>query len=331
MRRSQILGVGSALPARVVTNVELGPLVDVSHEWIVERTGVEERRWVGEGEGPAQLGASAAREALGAAGMSAGALDLIVLSTLTPEHEFPGTALFVQRELGIAGIPAIDLRQQCSGFIYSLAVADQFIRTGAASRVLVVGTEVHSTGLDLSPRGRDVTVLFGDGAGAIILGSTEEPHRGVLSTHLHSDGAFAEALWTERSGSRFHPRITAADIEAGRHYPKMQGKVVFRHALSKLPAVIGEALAAHDLAASDIDLLIPHQANLRINQLVPRTLGIAPDRVVHTIQRHGNTTSASIPLALDLCVRSGRVRRGDLVCFAAFGAGFTWGSALVRW
>ena len=331
MRRCRVLAVGSYLPSRVVKNDDLRQWMDTSNEWIVERTGIEERRWVEPGQGPADLGTRAAERAIEAAGLTAKDIQMIILATLSPQHEFPGTGVFVQRQLGLTDIPALDIRQQCTGFVYGLSIADQYIKTGMYDRILVVGTEVHSTGLDLSTAGRDVAVIFGDGAGAAVLGPSEDAERGVLSTHLHADGSLAEMLWIEKPGSRFQPRITAVDLEEGKHFPRMQGRQVFKHAVTRMPEAVHEALAASRLSIEDLDLLIPHQANLRISEMVQKILGLPDDRVYNNIQRYGNTTAASIPIALDECVRSGRLKAGALVCLCAFGAGFTWGSALIRW
>ena len=332
MRRSRILGVGSYVPPRVVTNEDLRQWMDTSNDWIVERTGIHERHWVSdESEGPAELGVKAAERALAHAGLEKKDIQMIILGTLSPAHEFPGTAVFVQRQLGLAGIPALDIRQQCTGFIYGLSIADQFVKTGMYDRILVIGTEVHSTGLDISTNGRDVSVIFGDGAGAAVVGVSDRDDHGILSTHLHADGTLAEMLWIEKPGSKFHPRITNADLAEGRHYPKMQGRQVFKHAVTRMPEVVHEALSAHGLKVSDIDLLIPHQANLRISEMVQKILQLPDDRVYNNIQKYGNTTAASIPLALDECIQAGKVKDGSLLCLCAFGAGFTWGSALIRW
>jgi 3-oxoacyl-[acyl-carrier-protein] synthase-3 len=331
MRRSRILGVGSYVPARVVTNDDLRQWMDTSNEWILERTGIAERHWVDEGAGPAELATRASERALSAAGLTASDVQMIILATLSPQHEFPGTAVFVQRQLGLGGIAALDIRQQCTGFIYALSIADQYIKTGAYDRILVIGTEVHSTGLDLSTAGRDVAVIFGDGAGAVLVGPSDDERRGILSTHLHADGAQAEMLWIEKPGSRFHPRISPADVAEGRHFPKMQGRQVFKHAVTRMPEAVHEALASNGCGIADLDLLIPHQANLRISEMVQKILGLPDDRVYNNIQRYGNTTAASIPLALDECVQAGKVQAGQLVCLCAFGAGFTWASALIRW
>jgi 3-oxoacyl-[acyl-carrier-protein] synthase-3 len=327
-----MLGVGSYVPSRVVTNEDLRQWMDTSNDWIVERTGIQERRWVAdESEGPAELAVKAAERAIAAAGLEKKDIQMIVLGTLSPQHEFPGTAVFVQRQLGLGGIPALDIRQQCTGFIYGLSIADQFVKTGMYDRILVIGTEVHSTGLDVSTNGRDVSVIFGDGAGAAVVGVSDREDRGILSTHLHADGSLAEMLWLEKPGCKFHPRITPADIAEGRHYPKMQGRQVFKHAVTRMPEVVHEALSAHGLKVSDIDLLIPHQANLRISEMVQKILQLPDDRVYNNIQKYGNTTAASIPLALDECIQAGKVKDGSLLCLCAFGAGFTWGSALIRW
>lgn len=332
MPRTAIEGTGYYVPDRVVTNHDLTKIMDTSDEWIRERTGIEERRWVPEGTTGADMAKRASVMALEDAGIDASEVDAIVLGTLSPDHFFPGTGVFLQRELGLSGIPALDVRAQCTGFVYGLSVADAWIRAGQYRTILLVGVEIQSTGLDVSTRGRDMAVLFGDGAGAAVLRATEDGDgRGVLSTHLHADGRWAEILWADASSSARHPRISAEDLEAGRQYPTMQGRDVFKHAVTRMPEVVEEALTAHGLATDDIDLLIPHQANLRISQMVQRRLGLPDDRVYNNIQRYGNTTAATIPIALAEAVREGRLERGSLLCMVAFGSGFTWGSALVRW
>ncbi len=331
MPRTAFAGTGFYVPDRVVTNEDLTRLMDTSEEWIVERTGIRERRWVPEGMSGAEMARRASEMALEEAGLDASAVDAIVLGTLSPDHFFPGTGVFLQRELGLEGIPALDIRAQCSGFVYGLSVADAWIRSGQYRTVLLVGVEIQSTGIDVTTRGRDIAVLFGDGAGAAVLTATEEADRGVLSTHIHSDGRWAEVLWAEIASSKKHPRISVEDIEAGRHYPTMQGREVFKHAVARMPEAVEESLDAHGLTTEDIDLLIPHQANLRISQMVQRRLGLPDEKVFNNIDRYGNTTAATIPIALAEAVRAGRLRRGDLLSLAAFGSGFTWGSALVRW
>lgn len=329
-RGSRIAGMGHHLPDRVVTNDDLKAWMDTSDEWIVQRTGIRERRWVEGDVGPSVLAETAARQALAEAGLTPGDLDLILFSTLSPDINFPGSACLLQERLGIPGVPAMDIRTQCTGFLYGLTTADAYIRAGMAERVLVVGAEVHSTGLDLSTRGRDVTVLFGDGAGAAVVVATDGPSR-VLGSELHADGRHARILMVEAPASGRNPRLTPQMLEEGRHYPHMDGKAVFKHAVERLPEVIRSILARHGHTLDEVALLVPHQANMRINEMVTRQLGFPADRVVHNIDRYGNTTAASIPIALHEAVQAGRVREGDLVLLAAFGAGLTWGATLVRW
>lgn len=330
-RFSRILGLGSYVPPRVVTNYDLEKLMETSHDWIVERTGIEERRWVDDGEGGAEMAHKAAVQALAEAGLEARQIDLIVYATLSPDHTFPGTGVFVQKLLGIPGVPALDIRQQCTGFIYGLAIADAFIRCGQYENVLVIGSEVHSTGLDISTAGRDVAVIFGDGAGAAVVGVSTDPHHRVLSTHLHADGNDAEILWTEKPGSRFHPRITEQDLAEGRHFPKMQGRRVFKHAVTRMPQALMEGMVANDLKLEQIDMLIPHQANLRINEMLAKMIGLPREKMHNNIQKYGNTTAASIPLCMHEAVQLGKIQPGDLVCLLAFGAGLTWASAFLRY
>jgi 3-oxoacyl-[acyl-carrier-protein] synthase-3 len=336
--RSVFLGVGRYLPERLVTNQDLSQVMDTTDQWIVERTGIRQRYWVPGEMGGSELAEKAAREAMQRAGVEPAEIDCIILATLSPEHTFPGTACFLQERLGLPGIPAMDVRNQCSGFIYGLSVADAWIRTGQYRRVLLVGTEVHSTGIDITTRGRDVAVLFGDGAGVVVLGAEEgqatgaNGARGVLSTHLHADGRFAKALWIEAPGSRFYPlRISHQMLDEGRHFPQMKGRQVFQAAAQRMPEVIHEALKANDLRLDDIALLVPHQANQRISEVVAKQLSLPMERVVCNIERYGNTTAASIPLALYDAEQDGRLKRGDLIVLCSFGAGFTWASAVVRW
>jgi len=333
MRSSRILGVGHYLPERIVTNKDLTALMDTTEEWIQQRTGIQERRFSDGRVGAADLGLEAAREALQRAGVHAHDVDCIIFATLSPDVDMPASACLLQERLGIAGMPAFDVRNQCSGFLYGLAVADKFIKTGAYERVLLVGAEVHSTGIDLTTRGREVAVIFGDGAGAVVLGAEPDARRGILSTHLHAEGRYAEKLWIESVGSRQRPRLTPDMIDGpeGRMFPKMEGRYVFRHAVTRFPEVIHEALNANGFTPADISLLIPHQANLRISQLVAMGLELPEEKVFNNIQRYGNTTAGSIPIALYEALQTGRIHDGDLVCLAAFGAGFTWASALIRW
>ena len=330
--RSRILGIGMAVPSRVVTNDDLAKLMETSNEWIVERTGIEQRRWVEPGEGGAELAAKASKEAIERAGIQAKDIDLIIYATLSPDVNFPGTGVFVQRLLGLKEIPCLDIRQQCTGFIYGLSIADAYIRTGMFKHVLVIGSEVHSTGLDISTAGRDVTVLFGDGAGAVVVGRATDDQHLLLSTHIHADGSEAEILWTEYPASRHHPRITAEAMAERKHYPAMKGKNVFKHAVTRMPQAIMEGMQANGITSIEqIDMLIPHQANLRINQMVAQMIGMPPEKTHNNIQKYGNTTAASIPICMHEAIELGKIKPGNLVCLVAFGAGLTWGSAFLRY
>lgn len=335
MVRTCILGTGMAVPDNVVSNHDLAQVMNTSHEWIEQRTGISERRHVDFAHDPmgaAELGARAARGALAQASLQPHDIDCIVHATLSPDRPFPGDGVSVQAKLGIpAGVPAFDLRNQCSGFLYGLSIADAFIRLGTYKRVLLVGAEVHSTGLDFSDRGRDVAVLFGDGAGAVVLGATEEQDAGLLAINVHSDGRHIEALKVASPSSARMPWVDAAAIEAGLHYPAMQGREVFKHAVLRMPEVLTRTLASVRLSAEDIDLLVVHQANLRIAEAVAQRLGVSGDKMFNNIQRYGNTTAASIPIALHEAIEAQRVQPGALVALTAFGAGFTWGAAVLRW
>jgi 3-oxoacyl-[acyl-carrier-protein] synthase III len=332
MPRTEFISTGHYVPDRVVANSELTQWWDTSDEWIRERTGIHQRHWVQPGEqAGSDLAAEAARIALQRADMDPSEIDCIIFATLSPDYFFPGGGVFLQRKLGMAGIPAMDLRNQCTGFLYGLSVADAWIRTGQYRRIMLVGAEVHSTGMDFGPGGRDLGVLFGDGAGVAILGPTEDPGRGVLSTHLHADGRHAEMLWCEADASANFPRISHEDLDAGKQYPTMQGRQVFKHAVTRMPESVMAALDANGLTIDDVDLLIAHQANLRINEMVAQQLGLGADRVYNNIERFGNTTAATIPIALDECVQSGRLSNGDVLVLTGFGSGFTWGSAVIRW
>jgi 3-oxoacyl-[acyl-carrier-protein] synthase-3 len=331
MPRTVVTALGTAVPDRVVTNEELTRLMDTTDEWITQRTGIKERRWVTPGVGASDLALQATQRALAAAGWKATELDAIVYATLSSDHMFPGDGCFLNAKLGVPGVPAIDVRNQCTGFLYGLAVADAWIRVGMFKKVLLVGAEVHSTGIDVSTRGRDVAVIFGDGAGAALLEASDDPGRGVLSCHLHADGRFARELWTDAPGSVYSPRVSQAMIDSGAVYPSMEGQKVFKHAVVKMPEVVREALQANGLTSGDLKVLIPHQANLRISEMVQRSLGLRDDQVFNNIQKYGNTTAASIPLCLAEAVQVRGVARGDLVGLCAFGAGFTWASALIRW
>jgi 3-oxoacyl-[acyl-carrier-protein] synthase III len=331
MPRSRFLGTGLAVPDRVVSNDELSSAMETSDEWIRTRTGIQERRWVREGETGAELGLGATLRALEAAGVAAGELDAIIYATSSPDHFAPGNGVFLQRLLGVGAIPSIDIRNQCSGFVYALSVADAFIRCGQFRRVLVVGSEIQSTGLDVSTRGRNTAVIFADGAGAAILGPSEDDGRGILGFDLHGDGVHAEKLWVDAPGSMYHPRVSHEQIEGGRHFLEMDGKEVFRHAVLRMPESVRSVLAATGHTTADLKLLVAHQANLRIAEMIQKALGLREDQIYNNIMHYGNTTAATIPIALDECVRAGRIVAGDLVALTAFGSGFLWGSAAVRW
>jgi len=331
MPRACFLGTGFAVPDCVVTNDDLARVMDTTDEWIRTRTGIEERRWVREGETGVDLASRAAAAALEMAGLGATELDAIVYATTTPDHFAPGNGVYLQHRLGLGPIPALDVRAQCSGFIYALSVADAWIRTGQYERVLVVGAEIQSTGMDVSTRGRNTAVIFADGAGAVVLGATDEPNRGILAFDLHSDGSLADKLWVDVPGSMYHPRIAPEHLEAGRHFLDMDGREVFRHAVVRMPESVRAVLAKVGAQVDEVGLLLPHQANLRISEMVQRDLGLRDDQIHNNIQHYGNTTAATIPIALDECVRAGRVARGDLVVMTAFGSGFMWGSVAARW
>ena len=334
MAQTAILGMGHYVPEKVVTNDDLSKLMETSDEWIQQRTGIKQRHYVDfekEPMGASDLGAKAAAAALEEAGVSKDDVDLIIYATLSPDKFFPGDGVLVQAKLDIpAGVPALDIRNQCSGFIYGLSIADAFIKCGTYKRILLIGSEVHSTGIEFATRGRDVTVIFGDGAAAALLGPTEEEGKGLMSVTIHADGRFAEELHCPYPASRNMPRITEENVRNGDHYPQMNGRNVFKHAVNRMPESVVEVLNANGLTPNDIDLLVPHQANLRISEMIQRRLELPPEKVMNNIQTYGNPTAASIPLALNQARQEGRVKAGDLVCLAAFGAGFTWGAALIR-
>jgi 3-oxoacyl-[acyl-carrier-protein] synthase III len=333
MRKTIIRSTGKYLPPRLVTNKDLAQWMDTSDEWIVQRTGIEQRYWIEEGKdtGPADLGLEASKIALDRAGWAAGDLDLIIFATLSPDIFFPGSGCLLQGKLGLDSTPALDIRQQCTGFIYGLSIADAYIRSGLADKILFVGAEVHSTGLDISTRGRDVTVIFGDGAGAVCIEAVDtDDNVGVLSTALHAQGELADILYTEAPASRSTPRISREMLDQGRHYPIMDGKQVFKLAVRRLPEVADETLKKAGLSKEDIDLFIPHQANLRINQFFQKAMDIPEHKVFNNIQRYGNTTAATIPIALDEAMGMNLVGKGSTVCFLGLGAGLTWGSIIYR-
>lgn len=331
MPRSIITGTGRALPDRVVTNDDLAALMDTSDEWIRERTGIRERRWAGEGDTGVEYARRASLQALEMAGLLASDLDAIVYATITPDHFLPGNSVFLQRAIGAGKVPSINLANACSGFVYALSVADAWIRSGMYRRILVVGQEQVSNRLDVSTRGRAVSVIFADGAGAVVLEATDDPARGVLAFDLHTDGDYAENLWVDGPGAALWPPIGMEQMEAGRYWVHMDGREVFRHAIVRMPESVHAVLSQADLTPADITLLIPHQANLRISEAVQKRLGLRDDQVYNNIQVYGNTTAGTIPIALDECVRAGRLKPGDVFVMTAFGSGFQWGSAVMRW
>lgn len=349
MIRSKIAGIGMYVPENVVTNNDLTRYMDTSDEWIRERTGIQERRFAHRTkETTTTMGVEAARIAIERAGITPQDIDFIVFATLSPDYYFPGCGVLVQRALKMKEVGALDVRNQCSGFVYALSVADQFIRSGMYKNILVIGSEKHSFGLDFSTRGRNVSVIFGDGAGAVVLQPAVKENQGILTTHLHSDGELAEILamynpgthanhWTAQPLADFDDAeigqmfMSHAIIDKAQLFPYMDGPTVFKKAIVKFPEVIMEALQANGLQPSDIDLLVPHQANLRIAQFVQQQLGLRDDQVFNNIQRYGNTTAASIPIALCEAWEQGKVKEGNLICLAAFGSGLTWASALMRW
>ena len=339
MHASKITGVGAYLPSQIVTNDDLSKLMDTSDEWIQKRTGIKQRRWVEE-ECTSDLALEATKKALESAGVDKSELDMIIFATLSPDHDFPGSACFLQAKLGIEPIALLDVRQQCTGFIYALSVADQYIKTGMYQKILVVGAEVHSTGLDKTTKGRDVSVLFGDGAGAVVIEATQIPGGSsdaqVFSTHLWADGNFAKELWAPGPGSNLsggsgRERLSQAHFDEGLHYAHMNGKKVFTHAIKRMCESIHLALAANDKTLEDVDLFLFHQANLRINQTVANQLKIPEEKVFNTIENYGNTTAATLPIGMNDAVKAGKLKPGMLVALSAFGSGFTWASALLRW
>lgn len=348
MPRSFIAGIGMYVPENVITNNDLTQYMDTSDEWIQERTGIKERRFAHRtDETTTTMAVEASKIAIERAGITPSDIDFIVFATLSPDYYFPGCGVLLQRAMQMKEIGALDIRNQCSGFIYALSVADQFIKTGMYKNILVVGSEKHSFGLDMSTRGRNVSVIFGDGAGAVVLQPTDEKERGILSTHLHSDGNNAEVLAMYNPGTHAnHWQEGLADfdkadiaqmfmshdmIDKAQLFPSMDGQTVFKKAVVKFPEVIMQALNTNGYQPLDLTLLIPHQANLRISQFVQQKLGLKDDQVYNNIQRYGNTTAASVPIALCEAWQEGKVKKGDLVCLAAFGSGFTWGSALLKW
>ncbi len=332
MIKAKVAGIGHYVPERVVTNFDLEKLMDTSDEWIRERTGISERRYFNpETDTVANMAAKAARMAAKQAKIDVQDIDFIVFATITPDYFFPGSGVLLQRELDLPGIPALDIRNACSGFIYALSVADQYIKTGSYRNILVVGAEIQSSALEMNDRGRGVSVIFADGAGAVLLQPADpDKDQHILSTHLHADGRYAEELYVKDPGSSRKERLTKDMIDDVGIRAHMNGNAVFKHAVVKFNEVILEALTANNLEVSDIDLLIPHQANLRISQFIQKQMGLADDKVFNNIMHYGNTTAASIPIAMSEARQKKILKSGDLLCIAAFGSGFTWASALIK-
>ena len=333
MFRSHITGTGHYVPERVITNEMLSQWMNTSDAWIQERTGIRERRWFEQGKDTvANMAARACREALEMAAVPPAEVDFIVFATITPDYYFPGSGVLLQRELGLGPVPALDIRNQCSGFVYGLSLADQYIRNGVYKNILVVGSEIQSSALDISDEGRAMAVIFGDGAGAVLLSRSEEKDRGLLGSILYSDGNFAEELILKDPGSsRPLRRIEDLAVQAAETKPFMNGNQVFRHAVQRFPEVTLEILQQNGYSKEDLNLLIPHQANLRITRYIQEQLGLPDEKIVSNIERFGNTTAASIPIALSEANRAGRLKPNDLICLTAFGSGFTWGANLMRW
>jgi len=334
MYNSKIIGLGKYVPDNVVTNDDLSKMMDTNDEWIQERTGIQERRWIKEGTGDtsAIMGAKAARIAIERAGLTKDDIDFIVFATLSPDYYFPGCGVQIQDLLDMQTVGALDVRNQCSGFVYAISVADQFIKTGMYKNILVIGAEYHSNGLDKTTRGRGVTVIFGDGAGACVLSREEDNTKGILSTHLHSEGKYADKLIVASpSIAHWVPEILASEEEDISYFPYMDGTFVFKHAVVRFSEVIMEGLAKNNLTKEDIDMLIPHQANLRIAQFIQKKFRLNDDQIFNNIMKYGNTTAASVIIALTEAWEEGKIKTGDNVVLAAFGSGFTWGSVIIKW
>jgi 3-oxoacyl-[acyl-carrier-protein] synthase-3 len=329
--KTVISGTGHFIPPKIVTNFDLEKLFNTSDEWIQQRTGIKERHYAEPGTGTSDLAYQASLKAIKSAEIDKTEIEFIIAATLSPDHYFPGIGVQVQAKLGLSNIGALDVRNQCSGFIYALSVADQYIKTGTYKKILLVAAEVQSSNLDYSDKGRDMAVLFGDGGGAVILEPGIDSDRSILSTHLFSDGNNVKKLWMETPSSKEKPTFSYDMIDSKRCYPKMNGRYVFINAVEKMPEAVWAALKHNNLTIDDVDHLIPHQANDRISLLVAKKLGIPVPKVIRNISRFGNTTAASIPIALDEALLEGRIKKGDIIVLTAFGSGFTWGSAVIRW
>jgi 3-oxoacyl-[acyl-carrier-protein] synthase-3 len=330
--RTIITGTGRAIPPRTVTNFDLEKKMDTSNEWILQRSGIAERHFAEEGIGSSDMAYEAALKAIDDSGVDKSEIDFIIAATLSPDHYFPGIGVLVQAKLGLSSIGALDVRNQCSGFIYALSVADHYIRCGTYKKILLVAAEKQSANLDYSDTGRDMAVLFGDGGAAVMLEANEQDEdKGIYSTHLFSDGNYASDLWMEKPCPKDHPTFSKDMITSQRYFPRMNGRNVFKNAIEKMPEAVRSGLKHNNLTIEDVDHLIPHQANDRISLMVARNLKIPVEKVIRNISRYGNTTAASIPIALDEALEQGRIKPGDLIVLTAFGSGFTWASAVLRW
>lgn len=330
MPNARISGTGFFVPPKVMTNHDLSQFMDTNDEWIQERTGIKERRYVENGVSTSDIAIPAVEMAMERAAVTKQDIGLIIFATSTPDYYAPGSGCLLQEKMDFPTIGALDIRVQCSGFVYGLSVAQQYIENNIFEHVLVVGAEVQSTAMDLSTRGRDTAVIFGDGAGAAVVSASQDDS-GILSTHLHSEGKHCRELWVEAPSSGANPRLNQEILNDGRHFLQMNGREVFRHAVTRFPEVIMEGLDANGLTSKDIDLLVPHQANVRIAQMIQKRLKLEDDQVYLNIHKYGNTTAASIPIALSEAMNEGRVNKGNIIVFAAFGSGFTWASAIVKW
>lgn len=335
MFKAEIIGTGMYVPSNIVTNHDLEKMMDTSHDWIVQRSGIEQRHWVSADEATSDLALKASLKAIESAGIDKNEIDCILFATLSPDYFFPGAGCVLQAKLGVREIPAIDVRQQCSGFLYGMGMADSFIKSGMYKTILLVGAEIHSKGLNKTTAGRDVSVLFGDGAGAVIIranNSTDANASGILSTHLYTDGHGASDLWTQAMGTALGPDMINANMVAeGLHFPQMNGKKVFVNATRRMCEAMNEAFTKNNVTVDDVDLFLFHQANLRINQKVAEDLKIPEHKVFNTIQKYGNTTAATLPIGMDEAVKAGKLKKGMLVASAVFGSGYTWGASLYRW
>ena len=330
MLEAHIIGLGHYVPENIVTNDDLSKIMDTSNQWILDRTGIQERRFANSNHGPSDLAIPAVKEAIKNAKISERDIDFIIFATSTPDHYVPGSSCILQEKMCLQGIGALDIRVQCSGFVYGISIAEQYIKTGQFSNILVVGAEVQSTAMDLTTRGRDTAVIFADGAGAAIVSSKKLGGK-ILSTHLYSDGRYAKELWVESPSSSSKPTIDANKINEGRHFLKMNGKEVFKHAVTKFPEVIVEGLNYNKLSTEDLNLLIPHQANLRISKFIQKKLNLSNNQIFSNIHKYGNTTAASIPIAFSEALAQNKISKGDIIALASFGSGFTWGSCIIKW